>query len=167
MRGQRPTFRNGDAQGQRQAVSKLFGDDRHRERRAAIYEQVFGTTGSLTALPPSEYYRAASCMGLYEQPSQPLPLLSAGVPDTPTTLSPLTEPAAGQWQGPGLPIVPPSGAGIPGSPPDPGPIQEASALSAVGSLTVAETAALSGVAAQSGVGAFSADATTRRPPTPL
>jgi hypothetical protein len=40
-------------QGRRHAVSKLFGDDPDRERRAAIYEQLLGTTGNLTALPPA------------------------------------------------------------------------------------------------------------------
>jgi len=47
----------------------------------------------------TEAYRAARRMALYDQPSQRLPLLSAGVQDTPTTTSALTEPTAGQWQG--------------------------------------------------------------------
>jgi hypothetical protein len=72
MRGDARRSGNGDVQGQRHAVSKLFGDDPDRERRAAIYEQLLGTTGSLTALPPGEYYRAARRMELYEQPSEPL-----------------------------------------------------------------------------------------------
>ena len=69
--------------------------------------------------------------------------------------------------GEGSPIIPPSDWATPGSPPDPHPGRGAAALSAVGSLTVAETAALSGAAALSAVGGFNVQAATLQPSTSL
>jgi hypothetical protein len=63
---------------------------------------------------------------------------------SPTTTSTLTEPTAGQFKL--------------------GPV---AALSAVGGLTVEQTAVLSGAAAASAVGGFNAEATTLRPTNPL
>ena len=167
MRGQRPTFGDREAQGQRRAVQaavlrrrrlavmqppervaslsrspipdttppKLFGDDPDRETRAAIYERLFGTTGSLTALPPGEYYRS------------PTPPPTAAVPwqdqaETPLPLKVSEETAYHRgWREP--PNLPPS------------------------DLDTAGASWSDTRATFAGEGAFSADATVVSPPEPV
>lgn len=188
MKGRRPPFWNNDTQIRRATQASMARKKRlaaalippepppspaDAPQPAAEAMPVGRTVGMMEAVTEAW---AARRMALYEQPSQRLPLLSGGVQDPPTTTSTRTEPAAGQFKmGPGVldtptagcespPIIPPNDRGTPGSPPpNPGPGRGGAALSAVGGLTVAHTAALPGAAVQSAVGGFNAQATTLQP----
>jgi hypothetical protein len=122
MKGRRPTPGNRKAQGQRSAVQASVAR-RRRSSATQPPEPLMPNAAMLPVLdapattviknqeqPPqpvlwsevvpetSSAYRSARHMSLYEPPAQPLTLLSAGVLGTPTTVSTLTEPAAGQFR---------------------------------------------------------------------
>jgi hypothetical protein len=182
MVGRRPPFRNRDKQGQWRAVQTSA----RKKRLAAtlppsepvtipdqpppVQPAAFGMSGSeeTAANIAARVRRRAEVL---EQSPQPLPLANPGIQDTPTTTSTFTEPAAGvpgtpTASGESPPIIPPNDRGTPGSPPPNPGLGRGAALSAVGGLTAAHTAALAGKAAQSAVGGFNAQATTLQLSTP-
>jgi hypothetical protein len=100
---------------------------------------------SAVVLETSPAYWATRRMSPYEQRAEPLTMLSAGVPDTPTTISTLTEQAVGQWQGEQPATVPPNVGDTGGSAlPDPTGLEGAEVKTAAGTLTHEAAAGLQG-----------------------